>query len=134
MTRSKPPARPPPPPRWRPGPAGSGRSRVPQHVAHTADGLEAARLAARLELAPEVADIDGQGVRARIEVEAPDPVEQDVPGQHLPGVAQEQLEQVELDPGQGEGPLAPVGLPGGEIHRELPEAQDAALAFEAAPQ
>ena len=38
-----------------PGRAGCGRSRVPQHVAHAAHGLDAARLATLLELAAQVA-------------------------------------------------------------------------------
>jgi len=46
-------------------------------------------------------------------------------------VAEEQLEQIELDPGQDEGALTPVRLAGGEVQRELAEAEQPTLTFEA---
>jgi hypothetical protein len=61
-------------------------------------------------------------------------VEEDLPGEHLAGVAEEELQQVEFDPGQGEGARTPVRLPGGQVERELAEPQHAPLALETAAQ
>ena len=76
----------------------------------------------------EVADVDGEGVGARVEGVAPHPVEDHVAGQHLTGVAQEQLEQVELDAGKGEVPLATGRLGGGQVEREVTDRSRLALA------
>ena len=50
----------------------------------------------RAELAAQVADVDVDDVRARVEVVAPDVREQLLAAQHLAGVAQERLQQREL--------------------------------------
>src|SRR4051794_30389118 len=76
------------------------RSVVPHHVADAAYGADQARLAARLGLAPQVADVHVEGLRARPEVVAPHALEDLRPRQHLARIAHEQLEQQELRAGQ----------------------------------
>ena len=94
-----------PPRRPRPrrrAPAGGEGSRLAQGVADAADRVDQPRLAARLGLLAQVADVDVERVRAVAEVVAPDAVEDHRAGQHLPRVAEEELEQRELGAGQGE--------------------------------
>src|SRR4249920_1671834 len=71
-------------------PAGR-RLRLAQHVSHTADGVNEARLASRLNLSPEVADVDVERVRRPFEVEAPDLREDHRPREHLPRMGEEEL-------------------------------------------
>ena len=59
------------------------RRRLAQHVAHAAHGLDHARLAARLELAPQVPDVDAQRVGQRAEVVVPHALVDLAAGQHL---------------------------------------------------
>src|SRR4249920_603561 len=87
-------------------PAG-GRLRLAQHVAHTADGVNEARLAPRLHLSSEVADVDVERVRGPFEVEAPDLGEDHGPREHLPRMGQEELEHAELRLGELDAPFAP---------------------------
>src|SRR5579859_176357 len=92
-------------PRNRPHPPAS-RSRtlrLPQRVPDTADRLDQPRLAACLGLAAQVADVDVERIRGRPEVVAPDPLEDQGAGEHLPRVAEEELEQVELRPRELDG-------------------------------
>jgi len=77
--------------------------------------VEQARLAAGLGLASQVADVHLQRVRGGLEVEAPDLVEQDRPGQHLLRVAQEQLQQSEFHAGEGDPAVAAAHLAGGRV-------------------
>src|SRR6202044_1537218 len=86
------------PQRSSPARAGRGRSRVPEHVTHAAHRLDAARFATLFELAAQIPDVDGERVGPRVEVKAPHAVKQDLAREHLAGVAQERLEEVELDP------------------------------------
>ena len=58
-----------------------------------AHGVQHARLAVRLELAPQVADEDVGDVRPRVERVAPDLLVQPRAVEHLAGVAQEEREQ-----------------------------------------
>ena len=81
-------------------------------------------LAPALGLAAQVADVDGQRIGPRVEVVAPDPVEDDLAGEDLAGVAQQELEEVELDPGQGERAVSPAGLAGSRVELQIGEAQD----------
>src|SRR5919204_2107687 len=67
-----------------------------QRVTDAAHGLQDARLAVLLELPPQVADVHPERVRGRAEVVAPHALVDLRPRQHLPRVAHEQLEQVEL--------------------------------------
>src|SRR5579871_6605372 len=105
--------------RSRPARAGTGRSRLSQCVAHSADGVQVARLALAFGLAPEVADVDSERVGARVEVVAPHAVQEELAGEDLARVAHEQLEEVELDPGQGERAPGPCRLAGAEVEREI---------------
>ena len=57
--------------------AARGSSWLAQRVADAAHGLDQPRLAARLGLAPQVADVDVERVRRVPEVVAPDPLEDD---------------------------------------------------------
>src|SRR5438132_8292600 len=68
-----------------------------EDVADAANGVDEARLAGRLRLPPQVADVDVERVRHHAEVEAPDVPEDDRARQDAARVAQEELEQVELD-------------------------------------
>ena len=79
---------------------GSGGSRLAERVADAAYRLDQPRLAVRLGLPAQVADVDVERVRGRPEVVAPDTLEDQRALEHLPRVAQEQLEQVELGAGQ----------------------------------
>ena len=85
-------------------------------------------------LPPQVADVDGERVRPGVEVEAPHAVEDHLAREHLSGVAQEHLEEVEFDAGQGEGALAPLRLPGGQVEGEVADAEPPTLPLEAAAQ
>src|SRR5215210_760095 len=81
----------PAPPRRRRRPSiASGSSPFAKRVAHAADSMDEPRVA---QLAPEVADIDLQRVRARTEVVPPDAVEDQRPGEYLARVPKEELEQ-----------------------------------------
>ena len=73
-----------------------------------AHGVQHARLPARLELAPQVADEDVGDVRPRVERVAPDLLVQPRAVEHLAGVAQQQREQVELARGELELAVAAV--------------------------
>src|ERR1039458_341454 len=115
-----------------PGSSGCGSSWLPQHVADASDGVDVAPLVVDLGLAPEIADVDGERVGARVEVVPPHPLEDQVAGQHLARVPEEQLEEIEFDPGQRELPGASVCLARAEVELEIAETEDFAL-FAAAP-
>ena len=86
----------------------------PQDEADAAHGVQDPRLAVGLELAAQVADEDVGHVRAGIEGVAPDLLVQAAAVEDLAGVAQEELEQLELAAGQAElAPAAPRGEPAG---------------------
>src|SRR4051795_11798258 len=74
----------------------TGRRSSTQHVPRAADRVQEPRLAARLELAPQVRDEDLDGVRRRERVVAPDLLEQALAGHDDPLVAHQELEQLEL--------------------------------------
>src|SRR5262249_30770649 len=71
-------------------------SAPPERVPDAAHRLDQPRLAVRLGLAAEVADVDVERVRRQAEVVAPDALEDERASQDLARVPQEQLEQVEL--------------------------------------
>ena len=83
--------------------------RLAQHVAHAAHGVDQARLAARLQLAAEVRDVDLDRVRPGLELVAPDALEDEVAGHHLARVEHEQLEQRVLGAGEVEVAVAAWG-------------------------
>src|SRR6266567_972740 len=82
------------------------RGRLTQRIADAAHGVDQARLALRLGLATEVADVHLERVGGGREVEAPDLLEDLRARQHLAGVAHQQFEQVELGAGQAHRALA----------------------------
>src|SRR3712207_5919816 len=85
-----------------------GRRSSTQNVPRSADGVQQARLAAGLELAPQVGDEDLDGVRLREGVIAPDLVEQALTRDDDALVAHEVLEQLELALGELDvAPAAP---------------------------
>ena len=85
--------------------------------------MDQPRLALGLGLAAQVADVDLQRVGRRGEVVAPDLLEDERPLEHPPRPPEEHLEQRELGPGELDLPLAPADLPGGDVHREVGEAE-----------
>src|SRR5919197_2564313 len=69
---------------------------VAERVPDAAHRLQDPRLAALLELPPQVADVHPERIRRRAEVVTPHALVDLRPRQHLPRVAHEQFEQVEL--------------------------------------
>ena len=67
-----------------------------QRVSDAAHRLDQPRPAVRLGLAPQVADVDVERVRCESEVVSPDALEDHRAREHLTGIPQEELEQVEL--------------------------------------
>ena len=112
-----------------------------QGVADAADRLDQPRLVALLGLPAEVADVDVERVGAEAEVVAPDALEDHRPGQHLPRIEQEELQQRELGARQLDRIAAAVDEPGrtGRARRRrtgarrLPAARAAEAARAAAP-
>src|SRR6202044_1922589 len=70
-----------------------------QHVADAADGMDE-RHPARVDLLAQVADVQLDDMRLAAEVIVPHPVQDLRLGQHPPGVAHEEPEQLELGRGQ----------------------------------
>ena len=68
--------------------------------------LDEPALAALLELSTQVPDIHAQRVTGRAEVVAPYAVVDQLRGQHAAGVEHQQLQQLELSPGQVDLALA----------------------------
>src|SRR5207248_10278757 len=101
----------PPRPRRR-VPAGRESSRLAEGVADAAYRLDQPRLAARLRLAPQVADVDVERVRREAEVVTPDTLEDDRASEHLARVEQKQLEQRELRAGELDWIAVPPHLSG----------------------
>src|SRR5712692_8168213 len=89
---------------------GSTPSLLPENVAYAAQGLDDARGATVLQLLPQVADVYVDHVAGGAKVEAPDGVHDPLAGEHLPGIAHEQLQQVELLGGQGDDATVPLDL------------------------
>lgn len=103
----------------------AGRTPPPHRVHH-------ARLAARLGLAAQIHDVHVEGVGRRLEVEAPDRLEDLLAGQHLPGVGQEHLQERELRTRQLHHPLAPRHLTGRQVHPQITEGEDVLVGLLAA--
>src|SRR3954469_21394972 len=97
----------------------TGRRSSTQHVPRAADGVQEPRLAAGLELAPEVRDEDLDGVRRREGVVAPDLLQQALAGHDDALVAHEVLEQLELALGQLDRAVAAVDLVRVRVQREV---------------
>src|SRR5262245_14029544 len=77
-----------------------------------------------LRLAAEVSDVDVERVRGRAEVVTPHALEDDRAGQHLTGVAQEELEERELGAREIDRPLPAPNLTRAEVELEVREVQD----------
>src|SRR5436305_7723796 len=75
-------------------------SRLPHDVPHPADRMQEARLVALLGLAAQVAHVYAQRVGRGAEVVAPHVLEDLRAGEHLLGVAEEQLQKQELGLGE----------------------------------
>src|SRR4051812_26535523 len=88
-------------------------------VGRPADGVQQARLAARLELAAQVGDEDLDRVRLRERVVAPDLVEQALARDDDALVAHQVLEQLELALGQLDHPVAAQDLVGVGVELEV---------------
>jgi hypothetical protein len=76
-------------------------------------------------LAPQVPDVDVEGVRRRSEAVTPHPIEDHVAGEHEALVAEEQLEQFELEPGECDRAIAAAHLPRPGVEDEIAMAQHA---------
>src|SRR5579884_4297491 len=83
-----------------------------QDVARAAHGVDQARLPGRLQLLPQVADVDLDDLRLALEVVAPDPLIDAVAGEDLPRVLQEEAQQLVLGRRQGDGAAAACRLAG----------------------
>src|SRR5262245_9563400 len=100
----------------------SGR---PQHIADPAHGVQQARLAGRLELVAQVADVHVDDVARGGGGQAPHRVEQLRAAQHLPGMSEEVVQQVELLRGEVDRASGPVRLAGGRVEDEVTEGEAA---------
>src|SRR5581483_1997655 len=96
---------------------------LPERVPDSAHGVDQARLAGRLGLPAQVPDVDLERVRGWTEVVAPDPVEDHVAGEHLPRVAQEELEEQELRPRQLDRTVAAPNLAGARVEGQIGEGE-----------
>src|SRR5712691_11996144 len=86
--------------------------------------MDEALLASCLGLAAQAADIDVERVRPDAEVEAPHLGEDESPGQDAARVAQQDLEQVELDRGEIDRPPAAAHDARPRIEPQVVEAKD----------
>src|SRR5208282_6032838 len=88
-----------------------------------ADVDDQPQLAAGVNLAPEIADVDVDDVGLRQELVVPDVLEQHRPGDDLVWPAHEVFEQLELARQQIDAPIAAPDLALDEIHLERAGAQ-----------
>src|SRR3954467_6988056 len=95
------------------------RNSSTEHVPRPADRVQQPRLAAALELAPEVRDEDLDRVRGRERVVAPDLLEQALARHDDALVAHQVLEQLELALGELDGAVAAMDLVGVGVQREV---------------
>ena len=92
-------------------------------VADAAHGVDQPLLPAGLGLAPEVADVHGEVLRIRSEVVVPDPLVDRRVVEDDAGVADEQLEEVELRLRQVELVVASPDAAGGGVDAQVAESQ-----------
>src|SRR5688572_25185242 len=97
-------------------PMGSG---LLEHVADPTHRVDQARLALGLGLAPQVADVDLEGVGSGGEVVAPDLLQDERPVEHPARSPQEHLHQGELGAGHFDLPVAAPHLPGEWVEAEV---------------
>ena len=97
-----------------------GSSSVVEPVAHAAHGGDGAGS----ELLAQVADVDVDDVRAGVEVEAPDLVEELFAGEHLAGVHHQGLGEGELAGGELELALADGGAAGAYVEADAAGLED----------
>src|SRR6266851_4771500 len=88
-------------------------------IANPPNGLDQARPAARLELLPQVPDMNLHNTGVRVGLVPPDAFEELLAGENLARVAHEEEEEVELAGGQFQGVAATPGLPGSRVHDEV---------------
>ncbi len=81
--------------------------------------FEHARLAAGFELAAQVADEDVGDVRPGVERVAPDLLVQARAVEHLAGMAEEEMQQIELAPGEAEVAVAAPGRVRARVQRDV---------------
>src|SRR4051812_24071739 len=105
-----------------------------QHVPRAADGVQQSRLAARLELAPQVRDEDLDRVRRRERVVAPDLFEEALARDDDALVAHEVLEQLELALRQLDRAVAARDLMRIRVQREVGDDERRAAARRPAAQ
>src|SRR5690606_4321675 len=101
------------------------RSRCPQHVTDTADGVDEAWLAGALQLRAEVAHVDVDDVARRLRRQAPHGRQQLRSGQNPPGMAQEVPEQFKLLRRELDLPVATAHRVRPDIHHQVVEAERA---------
>src|SRR4051795_1391150 len=97
----------------------TGRRSSTQHVPRAADRVQQARLAAGLELAPQVRDEDLDRVRRRERVVAPDLLQEALAGDDDALVAHEVLEELELALGELDLALAALDLVRVGVQRQV---------------
>src|SRR5262245_48623519 len=90
-----------------------------QRVADATNRLEQTRLSLRIDLPPQVADVDVDDVALRVEVHAPHVLGDHGAAQDASGVAHEVLEQGMLARGQGDAAASPADRAGGRVQGEI---------------
>src|SRR5262249_46773629 len=83
------------------------------------------RLAAGLQLRAQVPDVHVDHVAQRRAAAAPHRVQQLLPAEYLPGMAEEVVQQRELLRGQLDRPAGPAHLAGTRVERQVAEGQNA---------
>src|SRR5690348_5726490 len=72
------------------------RRRLLEDVADAADRVDQARLPGRLQLTPQIADVDLHDIRRSLEVEPPDRIQNDLARKHLTRPTHEEAQQLVL--------------------------------------
>src|SRR4029453_13240455 len=85
--------------------------------------MDQPRLAVKLRLASQVADIHLERVRRRREVVSPNVVEDLIASEYLAGMKHEEFQQAELGAGQADRAVATAHLTGGWIKGEIPKGE-----------
>src|SRR5579875_3974918 len=114
-------------------PSPSAPDGLAEDIADAAHRMDQARFALGFRLPPQVADVHLERVGVGPEVVTPDPVEDQLAGEHLARVAQQQLQQEELRARQLDASLATEHLAGAGIEGEVAEAQHLVVRRRSAP-
>ena len=102
-------------------PLALGDFSLAQGIADAAHGVDEAGFAVLLQLGAQGADVDFQDVRLAVEILAPDAIHNQIAREHLPGIAQEEDEQVEFAGGQFDRVAAAPHIARAEVHGEIRE-------------